>query len=456
MPSATTSRVSFPTAARAQIGIGSIGDAVGQSLVLRHRDNMAFRQTLERLGGIGPERGSFDEGLYGASEMLVECFLDLIEAGVVKREVDGVLVHGGFFLGSRGFYRKLREMTPAQRAKIAMVPVAFVNDLLGEEERKRAARKGARFVNTAMMATLTGAVVSDGLEDGRVVSGVGGQYNFVAQAFALEDARSVITLRATRNKDGQTMSNIVWSYGHTTIPRHLRDIVVTEYGVADLRGKTDGEVAAAMLSIADSRFQEELLAKAKKAGKIARSYEIPERHRHNTPAHIRKGLADAQEKGLLPLFPFGSDFSDVERGVDRGAWQASQRRAPRSHGICLAQRSGNRRRKSRPRPDGAGGPLRLEGADLSPPDPRRNGCRGLANLRILRRPALDCRPFHSPSTDWREGGGPGRIPLFSIISLWAPIGQCPRVAAIPHCEKTQPKMRKIGATPLDSAPYAHI
>ncbi len=304
-----------PDGGTLQIGIGSIGDAVGQSLVLRHRDNMAFRQTLERLGGIGPERRSFDEGLYGASEMLVECFLDLIEAGVVKREVDGVLVHGGFFLGSRGFYRKLREMTPAQRAKIAMVPVAFVNDLLGEEERKRAARKGARFVNTAMMATLTGAVVSDGLEDGRVVSGVGGQYNFVAQAFALEDARSVITLRATRNKDGQTMSNIVWSYGHTTIPRHLRDIVVTEYGVADLRGKTDGEVAAAMLSIADSRFQEELLAKAKKAGKIARSYEIPERHRHNTPAHIRKGLADAQEKGLLPLFPFGSDFSDVEQAL---------------------------------------------------------------------------------------------------------------------------------------------
>lgn len=339
-----------PDGGTLQIGIGSIGDAVGQSLVLRHRDNAAFRQTLENLDCIGTERGHFDQGLYGASEMLVECFIDLIEAGVVKREVDGILVHGGFFLGSGAFYRKLREMTPAERAKIAMVPVSFVNDLHGEEERKRAARKDARFVNTAMMATLTGAVISDGLEDGRVVSGVGGQYNFVAQAFALEDARSVITLRATRSKDGTTVSNIVWSYGHTTIPRHLRDIVVTEYGVADLRGKTDGEVVAAMLSVADSRFQDALLAQAKKAGKIAETYEIPKRHRDNTPDRIEEGLAGARKQGLLPLFPFGSDFTETEqklmpalgklRGAGRGELlQFALRGGPETDDakICLAR-----------------------------------------------------------------------------------------------------------------------
>jgi hypothetical protein len=84
-----------------------------------------------------------------------------------------------------------------------------------------------------MMATLLGAVVSDALEDGRVVSGVGGQYNVVAQGFALEDARSVIVLPATRPARRRTTSNIRWSYGHTTIPRHLRDVVVTEYGIAD-------------------------------------------------------------------------------------------------------------------------------------------------------------------------------------------------------------------------------
>src|ERR1700674_2926113 len=116
-----------------------------------------------------------------------------------------------------------------------------------------------------MMATLLGAVISDGLDDGRVVSGVGGQYNFVSQAFALNDARSIITLKSTHEAGGKTVSNMRWSYGHETIPRHLRDIVVTEYGVADLRGKADQDVVAAMLSISDSRFQPELLRQAKDA-----------------------------------------------------------------------------------------------------------------------------------------------------------------------------------------------
>ena len=80
-----------------------------------------------------------------------------------------------------------------------MTAVSFVNELYGDEAAKRRARVKARFINNAMMATLLGAVVSEALEDGRVVSGVGGQYNFVAQSFALEDARSIIMLRATRD-----------------------------------------------------------------------------------------------------------------------------------------------------------------------------------------------------------------------------------------------------------------
>lgn len=154
----------------------------------------------------------------------------------MKREVHGTLIHGGFFLGPKNFYQRLREMDDASRAKIQMKAISFVNQLYGDEETKRAARAKARFINNGMMATLLGAVVSDGLDNGGVVSGVGGQYNFVAQAFALEDARSVICVNSTRGSGGNVSSNIRWSYGHTTIPRHLRDIVVTEYGVADLRG----------------------------------------------------------------------------------------------------------------------------------------------------------------------------------------------------------------------------
>ena len=301
-----------------QIGIGQVGDALAQGLIIRHRDNGQFHAIMQRLQpATGPalelHTGSFDKGLYGVSEMLFEAFLGLIDAGVLKREVDGVVLHGAFFLGPESFYRALREMAPDQLARIQMMPVSFTNELYGDEDGKRRARVDARFVNNAMMATLMGAVISDGLEDGQVVSGVGGQYNFVAQAFALAGARSILTVEATRPAGARTQSNIRWSYGHETIPRHLRDVVVTEYGVADLRGKSDAEVIAAMLAVTDSRFQDELMRKAKDAGKLPRNHEIAAAHRDNNPERIAAALKPAREAGLLPSFPFGSDFTEVEQ-----------------------------------------------------------------------------------------------------------------------------------------------
>ena len=300
-----------------QLGIGSLGDAVTQALILRHRHNSDYRRAVARLDpadGALRESGTFEIGLHGLSEMLVEGFLALRDAGILKREVDGTVLDAAFFVGSRVFYRALREMPPAELAKLRMTSVSFVNELYGDNETaKRRARVNGRFINHAMMATLLGAVVSDGLEDGRVVSGVGGQYNFVAQAFALQGARSIIVLPATRATAGRVTSNIRWNYGHTTIPRHLRDIVVTEYGIADLRGKSDREVIAAMLSVADSRFQGELLARAKHAGKIERSFELPPAWRDNTPDRIARALEPMRAAGLLPRFPFGTDFTATEQ-----------------------------------------------------------------------------------------------------------------------------------------------
>lgn len=224
----------------------------------------------------------------------------------------GPVVHTAFFLGATPFYEALRSLSDSDLADISMTAVSFVNQLYGDEALKRAQRSKARFVNSALMATALGAIVSDGLADGRVVSGVGGQYNFVAQAHELEGARSIIALDATRTSNGRTMSNIVWSYGHTTIPRHLRDIVVTEYGVADLRGKPDRDVVAAMLAITDSRSQSSLLAEAKRAGKIERSYQIPDASRANTPGRIEAALARARSEGLLPDFPLGTALTPTE------------------------------------------------------------------------------------------------------------------------------------------------
>ncbi len=159
--------------------------------------------------------------------------------------------------------------------------------------------------------TLNGAAISDTLEDGQVVSGVGGQYNFVAMAHELSDARSILMLKSTRCERGLE-SNILFSYGQVTIPRHLRDIVITEFGIADLRGKSDQDVIATLLNIADSRFQPALLDKAKRSGKLPKHYQIPAQHRNNTPGQLEELRRILKQKGSFPLFPYGTDLAEDE------------------------------------------------------------------------------------------------------------------------------------------------
>ena len=217
-----------------QIGIGELGDAIVHALTLRHRSNAHWRRALadigllprfaaeqQALGGDAP----FDRGLYAVTEMFVDGFLDLYREGILKRRAeDGALLHGAFLLGPRAFYEELRAMPDEERALFRMMPVSFTNELLGPDwEARVAQRRDARFINSAMMATLGGAVVSDGLEDGRVVSGVGGQYNFVAQAHDLPGGRSIIAVRATRTSGGS------WNRtsAGTTVTRRSRDTCAT-------------------------------------------------------------------------------------------------------------------------------------------------------------------------------------------------------------------------------------
>lgn len=402
-----------------QIGIGALSDAIAYCAERRHNDNADYRRLADR-AGIGKRYGPlienegglapFERGLYGCTEMLVDAYLQLYRAGVIKRRVypdvdvqrlfdagrigetvtsetlhvlldenlvsreltagdvarlvragifrEGIhleagelrgpgcpphigpdltepsnfeavcthclgerlaeptVVHGGFFLGPTAFYDGLKALPPAERDLFCMTGVNRINHLYGDETLRRAQRRKARFINTALKATLDGAVVSDGLENGQVLSGVGGQYNFVAQAHALEGARSILCVRAVRNGDDGPESNIVWRYAHATIPRHLRDIVITEYGIADLRGKTDAEVIAAMIEIADARFQDELRAKAVAAGKLSSDWRIPERARANTPENVAALLREARAGGPgeddFPRFPFGTDLTDEE------------------------------------------------------------------------------------------------------------------------------------------------
>jgi acyl-CoA hydrolase len=337
-----------------QIGIGELGDAIVHAMTLRHRENVHWRRALgdvgllprfeaqmRTLGGDAP----FAQGLYAVTEMFVDGFLDLYRAGILKRrdETDGALLHGAFLLGPRAFYEALRAMPDTERALFRMMPVSFTNELLGPGwDTKIVQRRDARFINSAMMATLGGAAVSDGLADGRVVSGVGGQYNFVAQAHALPGGRSIIAVRATRASDGRAESNIRWNYGHVTIPRHLRDVVLTEYGIADLRGRSDAEVAAAMLAIADSRFQPSLLAEAQRAGKLPASFRIPDANRANFPDRLERALAPHRAEGRFVALPFGSDLSPEELRLGAALKRLRARSATPAGKLAIAAALGRR------------------------------------------------------------------------------------------------------------------
>ena len=397
-----------------QVGIGAIGDALVYTLLLRHRQNAIYQELLkdfgimekfgaiiDRIGGTAP----FEEGLFAASEMVVDGFMELYEAGIIKRKVyddlviqrlinegnidetitpatldlilmrkgihkaiteadfdylqkfgifrrnltfdDGEImtpegetlsndlddldnreriydyclgdklknadvIHGGFFLGCQKFYDWLKNLNDEDRGLINMKSVQGINQLYGHEEIDRLHRKDARFINTCMMMTLSGSAVSDGLENNRVISGVGGQYNFVAMAQALPDGRSILNLRSTRITGKGETSSIVWNYGHMTIPRHLRDIVVTEFGIADLRGKTDREIAHRLLNITDSRFQKGLANTAKKNGKISSDFTISAAFKQNLVDEISGKLSKYKDQGLFKTFPFGTDFTEEE------------------------------------------------------------------------------------------------------------------------------------------------
>jgi len=319
-----------------QIGIGALGDAITAALLARQADNTSYQALMQEAqlqqwnelikleGGVTP----FAEGLYGCSEMFVNGLLVLADAGVLRRRVsggpegpgqaldaEGAVLHGGFFLGPASFYARLREMPLQTRARFAMTAISYVNKLYGDEELKRRQRQHARFINTALSVSLLGAAASDQLQDGRVLSGVGGQFDFVVQGHELERARSILLLRSWRESGGVVSSNIVWEQNHCTIPRHLRDIVITEYGIADLRGKSDAQVIEALLNIADSRFQPALLDQAQLAGKLPRDFRIDPRFTDNTPQWL-EGMR-ARHAHLFPEYPLGSDFSATEKDLLR-------------------------------------------------------------------------------------------------------------------------------------------
>ena len=232
------------------LDVGAIGETLrnGDARALRAFEVFPARldaASLRRLVEIGvlDARTELHDGLLRladgaevANDLDDDRVLDVIDQRIDGRPLlGGCYLQGGFCLGTHGLYEWLSNLTGEDYAGLEMSRISEVNRLqLGHERLAVLQRRNARFFNTCMMTTALGAAVSDGLADGRVVSGVGGQYNFVAMAHALRDGRSVLMFRATREHKGEVSTSVPWNYGHCTIPRHLRDIAVNEYGVAEI------------------------------------------------------------------------------------------------------------------------------------------------------------------------------------------------------------------------------
>ncbi len=308
-----------------QVGIGSLSDAVAHCLKLRHSDPALFATILRQLpGGSATERRSvlpietepFDLGLYASTELLSDALFALFEADIVKRPADrstDTVLHAGFFIGSSALYEGLRNLSPARRRLIDMTRISRVNTLFGDEQGKRMQRGHARFINETMMVTLLGAAVSDALDDGRVVSGVGGQFDFVSMAQVLDDAMSILMCRARRSHRGKLTSNIRWQYNHTTVPRHHRDVYVTEYGIAATRGCSDRDIIDRMLHVADAEFQSQLIEAARRAGKVEPDYRLATDAGDNRPEAIRAVFDE--HRSHFPPYPLGTELTADEQAL---------------------------------------------------------------------------------------------------------------------------------------------
>jgi acyl-CoA hydrolase len=212
----------IPNGAVLQVGLGKIPDKLLASL-RNHRD-LRFH-----------------------SGMLSDGFLQLYRAGALNPDFSHITCCA---LGTQQFYRQLPDIT---RLKIC-----------GVEDSHNPGRLGAYddlvAINSALQVDLLGQANLESV-GARQVSSVGGAPDFSRAASCSENGKSIIALPATAAL-GQA-SRIVprFAAGHAvSLPRHDVDYVVTEFGVAELKGKSVRQRAHALLNIAAPQFREELAA----------------------------------------------------------------------------------------------------------------------------------------------------------------------------------------------------
>ncbi|HEY2773189.1 MAG TPA: acetyl-CoA hydrolase/transferase C-terminal domain-containing protein [Candidatus Binatia bacterium] len=200
--------------------------------------------------------GGGDYGIH--SEMFTTGLMKLHESGKIsnrKGVYDGFSI-STFALGTEALHRWLDE-----RPDVRFLPVDLVNDpAVIARNRKMLS------INGALAVDLYGQLAADTI-DGQQWSGIGGAEDFVCGASFSEGGHSIVCLPSTANVGGRAISRLVPQFpagALVTTPRHQVDIVVTEFGAAELAGLTVGGRAAALASIAHPEFRDSL---AEAAGK---------------------------------------------------------------------------------------------------------------------------------------------------------------------------------------------
>ena len=200
-----------------------------------------------------------EAGGYGIhSEMFTNGLMKLHKAGKVtnqKGQFDGVSV-ATFAAGSKDLYEWLED-----NDDVAFLPVDQVNspELIGNNEKMIT-------INGAISVDIHGQVTADTI-GGKQYSGIGGHEDFISGPALDLDDRSLICLPSTATIDGEMCSRIVpWFEAGTVIttPRHQIDLIVTEYGAAELQGKTVRQRGEELAKIAHPDYRDELLEAAER------------------------------------------------------------------------------------------------------------------------------------------------------------------------------------------------
>jgi acetyl-CoA hydrolase len=191
--------------------------------------------------------------------------MEMIEAGVITnaaKTLHNGKVVAGFVLGTRKLYDYIHDNPIFEFHRTEYVNDPFV---IAQNDRMIS-------INSALEVDLTGQVCADSIGP-KFYSGVGGQLDFVRGAFRSKGGKSFIALPSTARND--TISRIVMQLqpgAGVTTSRNDVHYVATEYGVADLWGRTITERVQALVNIAHPKFRESLMAYAREQNYVGRVY----------------------------------------------------------------------------------------------------------------------------------------------------------------------------------------